>query len=58
MTAQARGVRTRSTATLLAGAAVLVTATAGATWMLSRPRDNVASSAEVVTRFTIEGKST
>ncbi len=45
-------------AKLLAGAAVLVTATAGATWMLSRPSDAVASSAEVVTRFTIEGKST
>ncbi len=58
MTSRAHGVRTRSTATLLAGAAVLVTATAGATWMLSRPRDTVASSAEVVTRFTIEGKST
>ncbi len=55
----ARGARRRTTATMLAGAVVLTAAvTAGVTWMLARQRDDGASPTDVVTRFTIEGKST
>ena len=55
---QSRGVRHRTTPMLLVGAVVLTAAvTAGVTRMLARQRDNGASATDVVTRFTIEGKS-
>ncbi len=57
-TAPTRGVRTRTRATTLVGAVAIAAAAVGATWMVMRPRGNGASSAEVVTRFTIEGKTT
>ena len=53
----ARGVRQRTAATMLVGAVVLAAATAGATWMLARQSGNGSSLNDVVTRFTIEGKS-
>ena len=56
--APTRGGRRRTTSMLLASAAVLTTATAAATWMLARQSGNGASATDVVTRFTIEGKST
>ena len=57
-TAPARGVRTRTLAITLVGAVAIAAAAVGATWMVMRGSGNGASSAEVVTRFTIEGKST
>jgi len=53
MMSPARGVRTRTTAALLASAVAL---TAVATWMLARGSENGASLSNVVTRFTIDGK--
>jgi len=58
MTASARGVRTRTMAVTLMGAVAIAAAAVGATWMVMRRSGNGASSAEAVTRFTIEGKST
>ena len=55
--AQARGGRRRTTAMLLVGAVMLAAATAGATWMVARHSGSGASPTDVITRFTIEGKS-
>jgi len=57
MTTQARGVRTRTTAMLLAGAVVIAALSAGAAWMLARHNSDSTSPNDVATRFTIEGKS-
>jgi len=55
--APASGGSRRTTIAMLLGAVVLVAITAAATWMLARPSGNGVSPSDVVTRFTIEGKS-
>jgi serine/threonine-protein kinase len=53
----AREARPRATTPLLAGAAAIAIVTAGATWMLARQTGDRAAPNDVVTRFTIEGRS-
>ncbi len=56
-TAPAPGSKRRTMAAMLLGAVALVATTAAATWMLARQGANGPSPTDVVTRFTIEGKS-